>query len=241
MPGKRIAVMQAPGPVTGELADASAPIILPAPRANDAWGQPGGEPNNAPGNLAFGGAANVVWSADAGSGSGNVGRITASPIVYNGHVFTLDADGTVSAFANTGGSAVWRVSLTAAARKRAAVGTRSAATVAAAVTAAALPSTAADFTRRPATATSLRSIRRTARRSGRSSSRRRCAPRRPPSAIAFSSSRSMAGSSVLPAPTAASSGRYADCRSRRASSTTPALQSTATSSSCRILPAISSP
>src|SRR4029078_11205824 len=111
LPGKRIAVMQAQGPETGELADASTPIILPAPRTNDAWGQPGGEPNNAPGNLAFGGAANVVWSADAGTGSGKLGRITASPVVYNGHVFTLDADGGVSAFANTGGAAVWRVSL----------------------------------------------------------------------------------------------------------------------------------
>ena len=68
-------------------------------------------PNNSPGNLAFGGAANVVWSADAGTGSGSVGRITASPLVYNGHVFTLDADGTVSAFSNTGGSAAWRTSL----------------------------------------------------------------------------------------------------------------------------------
>jgi outer membrane protein assembly factor BamB len=111
LPGKRIAVMQAQGPETGELADASTPIILPAPRTNDAWAQPGGESNNAPGNLAFGGAANVVWSADAGAGSGSEGRLTASPVVYNGHVFTLDAEGTVSAFANTGGSAVWRVSL----------------------------------------------------------------------------------------------------------------------------------
>ena len=82
LPGKRIAVMQAQGPVTGELADASTPITLPAPRVNDAWAQPGGEANNAPGNLAFGGAANVVWSADAGTGSGSVGRLTASPIVY---------------------------------------------------------------------------------------------------------------------------------------------------------------
>ncbi len=111
LPGKRISVMQAQGPETGELADASTPIILPAPRANDAWAQPGGESNNAPGNLAFGGAANVVWSADAGAGSGSEGRLTASPVVYNGHVFTLDAEGTVSAFANTGGSAVWRTSL----------------------------------------------------------------------------------------------------------------------------------
>jgi outer membrane protein assembly factor BamB len=111
LPGKRIAVMQQQGPVTGELADASAPIMLPPPRANDDWSQPGGNSNNSPGNLAFGGAANVVWSADAGSGSGKVGRITASPVVYAGHVFTLDADATVSAFANTGGSAVWRASL----------------------------------------------------------------------------------------------------------------------------------
>ena len=111
LPGKRISIMQPAGPVTGELAEASAPIILPAPRVNDTWAQAGGAPNNSPGNLAFGGAANVVWSADAGTGSGSVGRITASPLVYNGQVFTLDADGTVSAFSNTGGSSVWRTSL----------------------------------------------------------------------------------------------------------------------------------
>ena len=111
LPGKRISIMQPAGPVTGELADASAPIVLPAPRVNVTWAQAGGAPNNSPGNLAFGGAANVIWSADAGTGSGSVGRITASPLVYNGQVFTLDADGTVSAFSNTGGSAVWRTSL----------------------------------------------------------------------------------------------------------------------------------
>jgi outer membrane protein assembly factor BamB len=111
LPGKRISIMQPAGPVTGELADASAPIVLPAPRVNDAWAQAGGAPNNSPGNLAFGGTANVVWSVDAGTGSGSVGRITASPLVYNGQVFTLDADGTVSAFSNTGGSSVWRTSL----------------------------------------------------------------------------------------------------------------------------------
>ncbi len=42
-------------------------------------------------------------------------------------------------------------------------------------------------------------------------------PRRPRSAIACSSSRSTAASSASPAPTAASCGRCADCRSRRAS------------------------
>ena len=38
LPGKRISIMQPAGPVTGELADASAPIILPAPRVNDTLG-----------------------------------------------------------------------------------------------------------------------------------------------------------------------------------------------------------
>lgn len=111
LPGKRISIMQPTGPVTGELADAFAPIVLPAPRVNDSWAQAGGAPNNSPGNLAFAGAANVVWSADAGTGSGSAGRITASPLVYNGQVFTLDAAGTVSAFSNTGGSSQWRTSL----------------------------------------------------------------------------------------------------------------------------------
>lgn len=111
LPGKRIAVMQTQNVMTGELADASRPIVLPAPRANEDWAQPGGEPNNSPGHLAFDGAANEAWTADAGAGSGNVGRVTASPIVFGGHVYTLDAEGSVSSFSTSGGSAVWRTSL----------------------------------------------------------------------------------------------------------------------------------
>ncbi len=124
LPGKRIPVMQAQEKVTGELADASAPIVLPPPRANDSWAQPGGEANNAPGHLAFGGAAqrglerrrrHRLEQASAAS--------RRAPIVYDGRVYTLDADGNVSAFATSGGSAVWRVSLRAAsARIRAAAG-----------------------------------------------------------------------------------------------------------------------
>jgi outer membrane protein assembly factor BamB len=111
LPGKRIPVMQTQEVVTGELADASAPIMLPPARANQDWAQPGGEANNAPGHLAFSGAANEAWSADAGSGSGSEGRVTASPIVYADRVYTLDAEASVAAFASSGGSSLWRVSL----------------------------------------------------------------------------------------------------------------------------------
>jgi outer membrane protein assembly factor BamB len=111
LPGKRIPVMQTQSSiVTGELADASAPIMLPAPFANEDWAQPGGLANNSPGHLAFGGTGQQVWTADAGSGSSNAGRVTASPIVYANHVYALDAKGNVSAF-STSGSSLWRVSL----------------------------------------------------------------------------------------------------------------------------------
>jgi len=111
LPGKRIPVMQAQNKLPGELADASTPITLPPQRANENWAQPGGEPNNSPGHLAFQGSAKEVWSADAGAGSSSSGRVTASPIVYAGNVYTLDAEGNLSSFSTSGGAARWRVSL----------------------------------------------------------------------------------------------------------------------------------
>jgi outer membrane protein assembly factor BamB len=112
LPGRRISVMPEQQEfVTGELSDASAPIVLPAQRLNDSWPQPGGTPNNAPGNLAYGGALTEAWSADAGKGSGNVNRLTASPVVAGDRIYTLDAVGTVTAFPMSGGSPVWRVNL----------------------------------------------------------------------------------------------------------------------------------
>ena len=111
LPGKRIPVMQAKNVTTGELADASQPILLPAPRVNQDWAQPGGQPNNAPGNLAFNGAAQEAWRVDAGTGSGSAGRVTASPIVYADRIFVLDAASNLAAFSTSGGSALWRVAL----------------------------------------------------------------------------------------------------------------------------------
>jgi outer membrane protein assembly factor BamB len=112
LPGKRIPVIQSRNNmVTGELADASAPIVLPPPRLNQDWTQPGGESNNAPGNLAFNGAAQEAWSTDAGTGSGSSGRVTASPIVYADRIFVLDAESNLAAFATSGGSSLWRVAL----------------------------------------------------------------------------------------------------------------------------------
>ncbi len=111
MPGTRIPIMPAAEKIPGELASGDKPIVLVAEHENEAWAQPGGEATNAPGHLALGAAVHQSWSADAGSGSGKIGRVTASPIVFGDRVFTLDAGGTVSAFSASGGSRSWQVSL----------------------------------------------------------------------------------------------------------------------------------
>lgn len=111
LPGKRVAIMAGPDKVAGELATGEAPIVLPQESPNDAWAQPGGTPSNAPGHLALAAAVRQAWSSDAGTGSSKAGRVTASPIVYGGRVFTLDATGKVTAFSANGGSVVWRMSL----------------------------------------------------------------------------------------------------------------------------------
>lgn len=103
LPGRRISMVETTESITDNLAAADKPISIPAPRENESWTQPGGEPNNVTGNLALAGALHQLWSADAGEGSSKSGRIMASPIVYDGRIYTLDAAGVVSAFALSGG------------------------------------------------------------------------------------------------------------------------------------------
>lgn len=112
LPGKRIPVLPAQERKIGELAEANAPIVLPSPRLNEAWAQPGGEANNAPGHLALSRSTlQQAWSASVGRGSSSVGRVSAPPIVYEGRVYTLDSDGVIAAFSTSGGSAVWKDNL----------------------------------------------------------------------------------------------------------------------------------
>lgn len=102
LPGRRIPVVQTTESIAANLADADKPISLPPERSNETWSQPGGEPNNAPGHLALSGAVHTTWSQSAGEGSSKSGRVMASPIVYDGKIFALDAEGKVTAFSLSG-------------------------------------------------------------------------------------------------------------------------------------------
>jgi len=111
LPGDRISVMKPQESPTIDPGVATKPIRLPAAKTNPAWSQPGGVPSNAPGHLSWSASGSTVWRASAGSGSSSDGRLTASPIVYQGRVFTLDAEGEVAAFSEAGGDRLWRISL----------------------------------------------------------------------------------------------------------------------------------
>ena len=112
LPGKRIAVLKPEGDLSIDSAAAQLPIELPAASANPDWSQPGGSADNAPGHLALSGGLRTVWRVSAGSGSSSEGRLTASPIIYQGRVYTLDTEGVLSAFSASGGGKVWSVRLT---------------------------------------------------------------------------------------------------------------------------------
>jgi outer membrane protein assembly factor BamB len=112
LPGERIAVITDPTAVVADPAEAARAVQLPAPQANASWSQPGGSPSNSLGHLALNGDVRKVWSADAGTGSSSSGRLSAVPLVADGKVFTLDAGGTVSAFAAASGGRLWSADVT---------------------------------------------------------------------------------------------------------------------------------
>ncbi|MBO0766554.1 MAG: PQQ-binding-like beta-propeller repeat protein [Hyphomicrobiaceae bacterium] len=111
LPGKRIAVIQQEN-LRSDASAAGRPLALPRQQANDSWSQPGGVASNAPGHLALSSTPKQAWSVSVGTGSSFYGKVTASPIVYGGNVYALDAAGQVTAVSASGGSVVWRASTT---------------------------------------------------------------------------------------------------------------------------------
>lgn len=112
LPGKRVPIIAEGNHVGGDLASADRPMMLPPQTPNDSWSQPGGSISNAGGHHALNGSLRQIWSADIGQASGKYGKLSASPIVADGRVYTLDAAGKVSAFNAASGSLAWRASIT---------------------------------------------------------------------------------------------------------------------------------
>ncbi len=99
LPGAREAVRP------GDGVNTSAPISLPAARANANWTHRNGEADHKISHPALAGL-NQIFAVDIGDGDSRRARITADPIVANGVIYTLDARARVTATA-TSGAPVW--------------------------------------------------------------------------------------------------------------------------------------
>lgn len=104
--GKQIPVLPE---VTGlEVAVDAPAVTLPPPTPLADWQQPLANAAHDPGNAAGPTNLSPKWTASIGAAGGYRQPLVASPVMAAGHVFTMDANGDVAAFATQDGSQSWR-------------------------------------------------------------------------------------------------------------------------------------
>jgi outer membrane protein assembly factor BamB len=107
LPGERVSVMLLERELSADPNLADLPVELPPPLRNDSWPQNGGVPSHAMHHLAAADQLDLAWRADIGAGASDAGQLLARPVVAEGHVFTMDAEGTIRAFAADSGAPIW--------------------------------------------------------------------------------------------------------------------------------------
>ena len=105
--GERIPLTALDDALKPDPALTATPVVLPPPYRNMEWTQPGGFASNAVYHLEASGHLRQLWTADAGKGSDTESRLTASPVVGGGRIFTLDSEAHVYAFDAKTGQGVW--------------------------------------------------------------------------------------------------------------------------------------
>jgi len=117
LPGERRAALpQATDEIVGGVPSIGGPLAFAD------WSQPGGNAENAPGNVSVGTSGSSAWRTRAvdKASKRNV-RPSVPPIVHGGRIYVYDTSGTVSALAPGGGKA-WSVSLAPEGEKSRAAG-----------------------------------------------------------------------------------------------------------------------
>jgi outer membrane protein assembly factor BamB len=110
LPGKRIDVMASSTALTVDPTMTDA-VTVPAAVAGLEWPQQGGNAAHDPGISAIVPQLSQLWSADIGEGTAYRQRIPCPPVVAAGAVFTMGADGTISAFDVQTGAKIWGASI----------------------------------------------------------------------------------------------------------------------------------
>lgn len=91
----------------------SVPISLPGAVATAEWTHRGGSAQHNSPHGALSAAPQRVWTANIGSGSSRKNRLSGSPIVAQGRVYTMDSNSRITATSTAGGT-LWQTDLTAA-------------------------------------------------------------------------------------------------------------------------------
>lgn len=112
LPGERISVLQHETALQPEADADASQIRLPAPSPTPDWPQNGGYANHAMHHVAAAPNLREVWSRDIGAGAGSGDRLTATPIIADGRIFTIDSNTDVTAFDVQTGRELWNVELT---------------------------------------------------------------------------------------------------------------------------------
>ncbi len=87
-------------------------FVAPKPWANDFWTQAGGYPNHNLQNIELSETAlKKIWSSDIGAGGSDALPLTSQPVVFNGIIYTVDAQSVVKAFDVATGKSLWENSL----------------------------------------------------------------------------------------------------------------------------------
>jgi outer membrane protein assembly factor BamB len=86
-------------------------LSLASPKTNGSWTHRNGSAQHLIRHPALGRTLTRVWAANIGTGNSKKHAVTASPIVADGRVYTMDANAGVRAF-TTAGEPVWAVDLT---------------------------------------------------------------------------------------------------------------------------------
>jgi outer membrane protein assembly factor BamB len=95
----------------------AAPIDLPTAYVNRIWSQPGGYPTHALQHTQASGPLDVAWRQSYGRGSDNNRRLIARPVVAEDRIYTIDANGEVSAHNADTGARIWSIRLTGPTRR----------------------------------------------------------------------------------------------------------------------------
>ncbi|UWQ92883.1 PQQ-binding-like beta-propeller repeat protein [Aliisedimentitalea scapharcae] len=93
-----------------EVENRSQAIRLSSQSRNASWPQSPGMPVYRTDNAALSAAPRLLWSTSIGEGDGRRQRITASPVVGGGLIYTLDASSTISAVSPSG-QRVWQATI----------------------------------------------------------------------------------------------------------------------------------